>query len=761
MLKKSCVRINTVFPILLLIILTWTPAITSNSAHSRSWKKISSTIKRRFINPAQNYIGSSHQYETHSIISIDGDVDFATQAQAENWPGNGSSSFPYIIENLAISGPGSSLIQIKDSNVHFLIRNCLLEGGQIGVYLNGIVNGQIYNNIIISHNLGGVRLDNAFNCTIFGNRINNNGNFGLLLEYSKDNLLSDNIISNNHGDGISFLNSGNNRILNNKLINTGFNVNGAQLGDFVQTIIVNNTVNQKPLVYSQHSRGLTIHGGAGQVILVNATDISITDQTLSNTSIGILGAYSTGLSISNNIVTDNSGDGIFLLKSQTNRVRNNTLRNNGNTGISIVDALDGEILRNLIRDNDGSGVFASDSESTTIGLNTITNNNNHGIWLSNSINIAITSNSVMKNVGDGLRIERSESSVIYGNQMSNNGMNGVFLGTSNGNSIRDNFVSNNLRSGIEFLDSGGNNVLDNRFINNGISMFGTSQFGGGIRAYIQAEFDRNFVNDLPLIYWKHKTGETIPSGAGQVILVNSSDIIISGQHLFNSITGIFAVFSSDLYIHDNIIENNSRNGISLFGSKNNRLSNNLIINNRGDGISLSSHENGTIMGNSVDNNGRSGIFLDDSEYTSIFGNQIDHNSDWGILLSYSRINTIERNMIGDNDGGGIYMRSSNLNYVFWNDFLSNGQDSGHQARDDGLNNTFSYNYWDDWRMPDSDINGYVDNPYLIFGSAANQDRFPRVSQLNGLNQSHTIISLLLVIIIIIAIGASYLIQKLS
>ncbi|MFX0174402.1 MAG: hypothetical protein ACFE9L_21195, partial [Candidatus Hodarchaeota archaeon] len=48
-----------------------------------------------------------------------------------------------------------------------------------------------------------------------------------------------------------------------------------------------------------------------------------------------------------------------------------------------------------------------------------------------------------------------------------------------------------------------------------------------------------------------------------------------------------------------------------------------------------------------------------------------------------------------------------------------------QAYDEGENNTFDYNYWDDWITPDTNYDGIVDRPYPIAGPENNTDLHPR------------------------------------
>ncbi len=76
----------------------------------------------------------------HLVISIDGDADFVAQAQQEGWSGDGSHSYPYVIENYWIPrGLDGYCISIKNLvSTEFVIRNCYLTSGVYGVYLVGV-----------------------------------------------------------------------------------------------------------------------------------------------------------------------------------------------------------------------------------------------------------------------------------------------------------------------------------------------------------------------------------------------------------------------------------------------------------------------------------------------------------------------------------------------------------------------------------------------------------------------------------------------
>jgi parallel beta-helix repeat protein len=398
-------------------------------------------------------------------------------------------------------------------------------------------------------------------------------------------------------------------------MNNGLVVEGEAFEQYVQAEVVNNSLNGNPLVYWQHRRGDAIPVGATQVVLVNCTQIMITKQNFTHTSIGILAAYSSALEISHNRIINNSMDGIHLV----------------NSGTSI------------------------------LFKNTISQNSRSGIHLFHSGNISVSENIINQNEG-GIRLEDSGNSTISNNTVSNNDGGGVYLSLSENTTISENTVSNNGGVGIDLENSGNNGITHNILVNNGLVVNGES-----LEEYMQAEVVNNSVDGNPLVFWQHRMGDAIPTGAAQVVLVNCTQITITKQNFTHASIGILAAYSSALEISHNRIINNSMDGIRLVNSGTSTISKNTI-----------SQNGGTILGNTLTSN----------------------------------------------SGYGVSLESTRDCVVTGNEFIDNNPLGSSQAYDDGLNNTFYYNYWNEWTAPDTNQDGIVDVPYPIDGAANNQDAFP-------------------------------------
>jgi len=118
----------------------------------------------------------------HNPIHINGNEDFASQAATNGWPGNGTQENPYIIEGYEINANGGTYcIWIENTNVWFVIRNCILwnatspmsEPDGAGIYLKNVQNGTIDNNTC-TNNYYGIYMYSSSNNEVANNNCSGN-----------------------------------------------------------------------------------------------------------------------------------------------------------------------------------------------------------------------------------------------------------------------------------------------------------------------------------------------------------------------------------------------------------------------------------------------------------------------------------------------------------------------------------------------------------------------------------------------------------
>ena len=328
-----------------------------------------------------------------------------------------------------------------------------------GIRLDNSNNNTITNNTI-RDNIYGIELWNSNNSTIINNTIQNGYN-GIRLDGSNNNAIMSNKVQNSLY-GIYLNNSNNNTITNNTFVSDGLFVELSY-----DNVVVDNTVNGKPLVYLEDAEGVVIDYPAGQVILVNCRGILVKNQNISNTNIGIELWNSNGSVIVNNTIHYNY-DGIYLNNSHHNTITNNTIHHNYDYGIELWNSNNSAIINNTIQNNDGNGIRLDGSHHNIIANNMI-QNNLCGIYLNNSHHNTISNDTIQ------------------------NGYNGIRLDDSDNNTIANNTVHHN-HYGIELDSSDNNLVYLNNFINN------TNQY------YVNGGSGNRFYSPKPVTYTYH--GET-------------------------------------------------------------------------------------------------------------------------------------------------------------------------------------------------------------------------------------------------------------
>jgi parallel beta-helix repeat protein len=277
--------------------------------------------------------------ENVRLSKISGPIYINDDNPSNNWSvakdagictGSGTSSDPYVIEDLVIDGGSDSCIVIENSNVYFMIKNCTLyDSGSIrdmfGILLSNTKNGQLINNNC-SFNQIGISLDSdCKDNTVSGNIVNSNIEYGIDLYGSSNNIIKENTVNFNGNMGINLSpNSSYNEIVNNTVSFNGWL--GIHLNDdSTNNLIVSNNCSH------------------------NIDGISV--RTLNNT-------------ISENYIEYNSGSGIHLWGGDTG---NNTLSNN--------------ITRNFISNNNDGITFKDESSYNIIEGNRIFNNSGTGFWI--------------------------------------------------------------------------------------------------------------------------------------------------------------------------------------------------------------------------------------------------------------------------------------------------------------------------------------------------------------------------------------------
>jgi len=358
-----------------------------------------------------------------------------------------------------------------------------------------------------------------------------------------------------------------------------------------------------------------------------------------------------------NNCSSNNKYGIFLSATENNNLSSNTYSWNGWYGIYLSSTANYNILTdNTCVSNAVNGIFLVSNINNTLMDNLCSLNSGAGISLLSSKNNILTSNNCSSNWNCGIEISGYEThNILENNSCHSNQYCGIYLSTSY-NTLTNNSCDDNTLAGIILYSSGyssGHNTLKgNTMVGNGLAIG-----GGELEDWNSLVMEDNTVNGKPLYYYTNQTGGDVPPGAGQIVLVNCTNVKIEDQDLshgsvgiligfssyidisrvsssFNKAYGIWITESSYCNVSRSTVSSNMVNGIFLSESDNINLHNNTLFFNKGKGIYLSYSDRATITNSSIVGNGV-GVHLDNSYQGVVVYNTIFNNTDYGIIFTGS------------------------------------------------------------------------------------------------------------------------------
>jgi len=522
------------------------------------------------------------------IIPVNGQVRVKPSLPllSGNWlyvGGSGPNNFTKIQDAIDNASDGDTVFVYKGSYIGFIVANkaitllgedknttCII--GYFAYTITLSADGVTVSGFTIRNNASrgeGVRIDSCYNTVI--NNIIDTPRDRIRL-FGDNNTFCDNIINNTYlylcGDsntitdnsfnnsyyGIYLINCCDNIISHNSFAGSGLFISDESVGD---NIVTNNYVNGKPLIYLENESDIILDGGAGQIILINCSNITAQNQDLSNTTVGIQIWESSACIISGNTL---AGDryGLYL------RGRNNTVGCNTITANFYGVFLYGDgntISGNSIAHNQGNGIYLSYSDDNSMIKNTFANNN-YSIMLDYGCDFnSISMNTIINNSHAALGLFGCSSALITDNIISHNDGDGIYLSQSDDNKIINNSIRNNYGYGIYVLGSDRNTIIQNNITENN---------DDGL--YLVGDYTEILSNTIE---------------------GNKNGICILG-HEFNSITG-------------NTITMNTFSGIFLNCSNINTILGNSISKNK-QGVYLVSSTNNTILHNNFLRNKRHALF---------------------------------------------------------------------------------------------------------------------------------------------------------
>jgi parallel beta-helix repeat protein len=256
-------------------------------------------------------------------------------------------------------------IIIEKNNLKIIGENkctTIIDGQDTDTVVNIKANNTVFQGFTIrnsGHNStdSGINTDHSINSQISNNNVIE-CNLGLYLHASSNITLRNNTMTTNQYN---------------------FGVYGDNLQEYIQDIDTTNTVNEKPIIYWVGKNNEQPPVNAGYIAIINSTNMTLQDLTLSKNWPAILLAYSTNSDIKN-ITATNNMDCIWILNCTACSLTNSTISDNNWGGIALVDSSACSIHDNNINNNAEYGVLLSDSSNNSFYHNNFINNTSQ-VWL--------------------------------------------------------------------------------------------------------------------------------------------------------------------------------------------------------------------------------------------------------------------------------------------------------------------------------------------------------------------------------------------
>jgi len=452
----------------------------------------------------------SIDYQNHDPILITDNNHFISTASTLGWTGDGSSTFPYIIENLRIITPHpnsqfSALIDISHVSLHFQIRNCYLENnnGYTAIYLQHVSNANISSNLI-------------------------SGETGIWTSWSLNNIFMNNTIEASF-QGIYLYRENNTEIFNNSVMasNLGAKRSGIELDRSNDSFIRENEVQGWVAAIRSYSsknnsyRLSNIIGNGVGIFFSRCVNQTIEDNNFKFGDSGISFNFGTNTStISSNEFFGHEMYGIKISLSFENIVADNTIFHTRDTGLRLYSSDFNHIYNNSIFNN------TQNLNLDLSSFNTIENNKIYasisGVWIAGSHWNILHQNDIydtfygldvylsrfntisfnqiyLQKYQPGLKFRESNLNLIFRNEIFEN-QGGIFLSTAGNNSFYQNIITRNNGTGIALWESDGNrfscnNITFNKLAINGI--FASGIYGMDLKYNSEDNFitNNNFVDN--------------------------------------------------------------------------------------------------------------------------------------------------------------------------------------------------------------------------------------------------------------------------
>ncbi len=349
------------------------------------------------------------------------------------------------VRNVSISNNYDGIVLIDTTNS--IVENCTVSYCHYGLSVAVYSENNVIRDCKAFNNSHGIFFNKA-SANVLKNCESYNNIYGIWLHYCPlpANVLRGNKAWNNEQNYI---------------------MRGSGIDDFRHDIDTTNSADGKAVYQVMDASGLSINGmNLGWLVLVNCSNVEISNIELSHTDQGMLLVGVTDSVIKNCIVHD-TGRGISLYYDSNNNIIENCTSYNNGFGIYFYSTSDSNIVRNCNIYNNSIGLYVYRYGTNHHIENCIFHDNEEGILLYYRSNDNIISDCDFYNNGYGIDFyyKCSDNTVVNSTIIDNEIGIDIYYLDKNMN-IQECNISHNSMVGIRFYKSTDSTITDNYFIRN-------------------------------------------------------------------------------------------------------------------------------------------------------------------------------------------------------------------------------------------------------------------------------------------------------
>jgi parallel beta-helix repeat protein len=521
--------------------------------------------------------------------------------------GNGTADDPYVIRGWCITSnlylgtllPGldGAAVYLGDTTAHVEVRDIVIgessptrreDLNYVGVELFGTENATVADSRVAASFEHNVDLRYVEDVTIRGSLLtgNENGHGVRILESTDVTLARNTLVGAEDGvDGVHVRESEDVTVADNDI--RSFNHDGVGVSEAVDTRIVGNEIRSVDTGVEDLGSGTLV-----------------ADNRILSPNVEAVYLSSTNATVRGNIIRD-ARQAVLFLGADGVEIRGNTIDGTSRSAVTNEERLeprkrvsDVTVAGNVIRNASQTAVNLELAADAVVGGNIIRDSGG-GMNLFQAPDARVANNTVIGNAGAGLDLSAVGGITVANNTIRDNGDDGVEFGAGDGLLVGNTFSRNRDAS----VSVGGRGFVTMR--HNALGAHGLRIWGDSVDELRNDVDASNTVGGEPLRYVADAENVTIPSPAGQVLLVNTTGARVAGLHLSGTSRGLDLAFTSGTTVENNTFTGNEE-AVDVAQAEGTTLRGNTLARNDR-GVELRETENATLRDNDL---GSSGLVLD-------------------------------------------------------------------------------------------------------------------------------------------------------